>query len=170
MIVVRLLLRFLLVPLGALAATFVSVAVISLAQWNRFAALMAADTTTPDDAMLALVMVGSALILVLAVAGLAMLLPASIGVLISEGFAIRSWIFHAANGGLASWVGWYTMRETVKQYEFFDDPMIVVAAGIAAGFAYWAVAGWSAGFWKPVFGPPSHAPRPGTPSKSGTIA
>ena len=24
-------------------------------------------------------------------------------------------------------------------------------AGIAAGFAYWAVAGWSAGFWRPVF-------------------
>jgi len=25
------------------------------------------------------------------------------------------------------------------------------AAGLAGGFAYWAVAGWSAGFWKPVF-------------------
>mgnify|MGYP003331703740 CR=1 FL=1 len=32
---------------------------------------------------------------------------------------------------------------------------VVIGAGIAAGFAYWAVAGWSAGFWKPVFAPPS---------------
>jgi hypothetical protein len=23
--------------------------------------------------------------------------------------------------------------------------------GLAAGVAYWLVAGWSAGFWKPVF-------------------
>jgi hypothetical protein len=43
------------------------------------------------------------------------------------------------------------MDEFRRQYEFYDDPKIVVAAGIAAGFAYWAVAGWSAGFWKPVF-------------------
>jgi len=27
---------------------------------------------------------------------------------------------------------------------------ILVAAGIAAGFAYWLIAGWTAGFWKPV--------------------
>jgi hypothetical protein len=29
--------------------------------------------------------------------------------------------------------------------------MQIIAAGLAAGFAYWAIAGWNAGFWKPVF-------------------
>ena len=42
------------------------------------------------------------------------------------------------------------------------------AAGVVAGFAYWLVAGWSAGFWKPVFAPPpQHWPQqqslPGAP-------
>ena len=32
-----------------------------------------------------------------------------------------------------------------------NEPLPVIAAGLAGGFAYWAVAGWSAGFWKPVF-------------------
>ena len=32
-----------------------------------------------------------------------------------------------------------------------NEPLAVIAAGLAGGFAYWAVAGWSAGFWKPVF-------------------
>ena len=33
----------------------------------------------------------------------------------------------------------------------FDEPLVLVAAGIAGGFAYWAVAGFSAGFYKPIF-------------------
>ena len=43
---------------------------------------------------------------------------------------------------------------------FPDAPLIVVGAGIAAGFAYWLVAGWSAGFWKPVFAQPQAADAP----------
>ncbi len=31
------------------------------------------------------------------------------------------------------------------------DPLPIMAAGLAGGLAYWAVAGWSAGFWQPVF-------------------
>jgi hypothetical protein len=41
-----------------------------------------------------------------------------------------------------------------------DEPLIAIGAGIVAGFAYWAVAGWSAGFWKPVFRSPQPAPLP----------
>ena len=171
MIVLRLLLRLLIVPLGAMVATFVAVAVVSLAQWNRFAAMVVADKTTDDGAILALILVGSALTLILAFAALTMLLPASLGVLIAEAFAIRSWMFHAANGGVAAWVGWVTMEEFRRNYEFFDQPIVVVGAGIAAGFAYWAVAGWSAGFWKPVFAQPVDAVGPPqTPTKSGTFA
>ena len=82
-----------------------------------------------------------------------MLAPAALGVLIAEAFAIRSWMFHVANGGLSAWIGWIAMEDVRKPYEVFDQPLIVVGAGIAAGFAYWAIAGWSAGFWKPVFAP-----------------
>jgi len=39
----------------------------------------------------------------------------------------------------------------------------VFGAGLAGGFAYWAVAGWSAGFWKPVFTRPMRPPPPGDP-------
>ena len=39
-------------------------------------------------------------------------------------------------------------------------------AGLAGGFAYWAVAGWNAGFWKPVFrsGAPPAPPPDANPS------
>ena len=32
-----------------------------------------------------------------------------------------------------------------------NEPLPVIAAGLAGGLAYWAIAGFSAGFWKPVF-------------------
>jgi hypothetical protein len=72
-------------------------------------------------------------------------------VLIAEAFAIRSWIYHAVNGGLSAWIGWSLMRDTQAQYRFLTEPRILVAAGLAGGLAYWLVAGWTAGFWKPVF-------------------
>jgi len=42
----------------------------------------------------------------------------------------------------------------------------VIAAGLAGGFADWVIAGWNAGFWKPVSSretalpPPTAASRP----------
>ena len=51
-----------------------------------------------------------------------------------------------------------------KDYDLTDAPLIAVGAGIVAGFVYWAVAGWSAGFWKPVFAsPPANPPLPLAP-------
>jgi hypothetical protein len=90
--------------------------------------------------------------MIIAVSATAMLLPAAVGVVIAEALAIRSWIFHAANGGIAAWIGETTMVEMREPYDFQNGPLIAIGAGIAAGFAYWLVAGWSAGFWKPVFG------------------
>src|SRR5437588_550284 len=58
---------------------------------------------------------------------------------------------YAPLAGLSIWIGWTTMDSFRNQYALYQDPRIVVAAGLAAGFAYWAVAGWNAGFWKPVF-------------------
>src|SRR5262245_14665812 len=150
MIVIRFVLRFLLVPLAASVAICVAMLFVLTAQWNRFVALAGSNPVPPDD--LAMLLVAPAL--VLSAAAIAMLAPAAIGVLIAEAFAIRSWIFHVANGGLSVWLGWIAMEDIRKPYEVFDQPLIVVGAGIAAGFAYWAIAGWNAGFWKPVFAPP----------------
>jgi hypothetical protein len=148
MIVVRFILRFLLVPLAASVALCVAMLFVLTAQWNRFVALAGANPAPSDDA-LAMLLIAPAL--VLSVAATAMLAPAAIGALIAEAFAIRSWMFHVVNGGLSVWLGWIAMEEVRKPYEVFDQPLVVVGAGIAAGFAYWAIAGWNAGFWKPVF-------------------
>ena len=153
MIFFRFLLRFLLVPFAASVAICVALLVVILAHWNRFAALVAANPAPPEDEAFALLLLTPAL--VLSAAAMATLAPAALGVLLAEAFAIRSWIFHVANGGLSAWIGWLAMEQYRKQYEFYDEPIIVVGAGIAAGFAYWAIAGWNAGFWKPVLERPS---------------
>lgn len=150
MIVLRFLLRFFLVPLAAATAICVAMLVVIAAHWNRFMAIVAANPAPPDDASIAMVMV-LAPALVMSAAVVAMLAPASIGALIAEGFAIRSWIFHTLNGGLSAGLGWAMLAEVRRPYDIFDEPLIVAGAGIAAGFAYWAIAGWNAGFWKPVF-------------------
>lgn len=152
MIVVRFILRFLVVPFAASVAICVAMLFVLAAHWNRFAALTAANPAPPEDAALAMLLIAPAL--VLSAAAMAMLAPAALGVLISEAFVIRSWMFHVANGGISAWIGWIAMEDVRKPYDFFDAPLIVVGAGIVAGFAYWAIAGWNAGFWKPVFAPP----------------
>jgi hypothetical protein len=156
MIVGRLLLRFLLVPLGACIAITVAVVFVLIAQWNRFSALI--DARSGDDFIVVL-FAGSWIAFVSAISTAAMLLPALLGVLIAEAFAIRSWIYHAANGGLSSWIGVTSLVELRAPYDFYDDRLIAIAAGIAAGFAYWAVAGWTSGFWKPVSEPKPEASR-----------
>ena len=79
----------------------------------------------------------------------------AIGILISEAFAIRSWIFHAGNGAVSAWIGWSLFGYVDDTRIPLNEPLAVLAAGLAGGLAYWAVAGWSAGFWKPVFRDPS---------------
>ena len=132
-----------------------------VAHWNRFSALVAADRGG-EEFVVALFFVGSWVMIVAAISAAAMLTPAALGALIAEAFAIRSWIFHVANGGI---VGLDRPRrrsvEMRKPDDFYSEPIIVVGAGIVAGFAYWAVAGWSAGFWKPVFAPPPQSQPPG---------
>ena len=97
----RLLLRFLLVPLGYFAAVVVATLVIVLGSWKLAAA--AADPDTQMFAIFGFVFAAPVLLVML----LSMMwLPAGIGVLISEAFALRSFLFHAANGAVSAWIGW----------------------------------------------------------------
>jgi hypothetical protein len=166
MILGRLIMRIFLVPLGASLAICVAVLVVIAAHWNRFAALLAANPDAGDEAMATLIVAGPAIAVVVSVSAMAMMLPAVLGALLAEAFAIRSWIFHVANGAISAWVGSVNFVEASAPYDFYTAPLVVVAAGIAAGFTYWAVAGWSAGFWKPVFARPeqSAAPTPAAPA------
>src|SRR5215472_9229496 len=149
-VLVRLLLRFILVPLGAAVALAAAAAVVIIAHRNALVALLDADPQTQQDYFIALAFGGPLLALLLSIWAFYVFVPAAIGVLISEAFAIRSWIFHAANGGLSAWLGWALTQDIRDEYRFLAEPMILVAAGLAAGLVSWIVAGWTAGFWKPT--------------------
>jgi hypothetical protein len=149
--VLRLILRLFLVPLGGAVAFAVAMILLAVAHWHEFAALADARPDEQGYWLLAFVLAGPVLAFLLSLAVALTLLAAAVGVLISEAFAIRSWIYHAANGGLAAWIGWSLMQDTQNDYRFLAEPRILVAAGLAGGLAYWVVAGSTAGFWKPVF-------------------
>ena len=149
-VVIRLLLRFILVPLGAAVALAAAAAVIVIAHRNALVAVLNADPQAQQDYFIALLFGGPMLALLLSIWAFYVLVPAAIGVLISEAFAIRSWIFHAANGGFAAWLGWALTQDIRDEYRFLTEPRMLVAAGLLAGLAYWIVSGCTAGFWKPL--------------------
>jgi hypothetical protein len=146
----RFLLRLLLVPLGAVVAMTIAMLVMLFAHWSEVRNLAHAPPDTQETWLLALVIAGPMLAFLLSLSAALSLVTAAIGVLISETFAIRSWIFHAANGGLAAWIGWSLTQDIRDEYRVLTEPKILIAAGLAGGLAYWLVAGWTAGFWKPI--------------------
>jgi hypothetical protein len=158
--VVRFLLRLLLVPLGGAVAIMAAMAVMLAAHRNGIAALANADPQVQDLRLLDVLRAGPLLALLLSLTFAFTILAAAVGALIAEAFAIRSWMYHAANGGLAAWIGWSLMNHVEERYRFLTEPKILVAAGLAGGLAYWLVAGSTAGFWKPVFSPPERSLTP----------
>ncbi len=154
MIIVRLLLRFLVVPLGVAVAFCVAALVVLISHWGRLTAALASDPPSGgSDSFWVFLFFGGIYMLIWMGIALSSMLPAAVGILISEGFAIRHWAFHAVNGAVSVWIGSLLISQGSEGAEYLNVPVIVIGAGVAAGFAYWAVAGWSAGFWKPVFAP-----------------
>ena len=151
MIVARFILRFLVVPFGILAAVMVGLAVVIVGEWNAYVAF--ANSHPESGEFVIGAMIFAPFIFMILVGGaLGMLAPGAIGILIAEFFAIRSWIFHVANGALSAWVGWSMIDGPRGTEKLFQDPKLIVLMGLFAGITYWLIAGWSAGFWKPVFG------------------
>jgi len=152
-VLIRFLMRFILVPLGAAVGLAAAGAFVVIANHNALRALLDADPQAQEEYFAAFLFGGPLLALLLSIWAFYVLVPAAIGVLISETFAIRSWMFHAANGGLATWLGWALTQDLRDEYRFLTEPVVLVATGFVAGLAYWIVAGWTAGFWKPIRSP-----------------
>src|SRR5690349_16518763 len=150
---VRFILRLLLVPLGVAVALPVSLTIMLVANWGGIVSLANPNPDAQGWWLVVFLFAGPVLAVLLSFVLLISLSAVAIGVLIAEGFAIRSWIYHAANGGLAGWIGAAMTDDIQEKYRFLTEPKIMIAAGLGGGLAYWLVAGWSSGFWKPVFGP-----------------
>lgn len=146
--VIRLLLRVLLVPLGYLAAGLAATIVVLIAWWQFVDPSIGPSPDGPDFAVLGAI-IGAPILLIVMLGSI--LPPISVGLLISEVLALRSWIFHVLNGIVSMWVGWQLFGADAGTGLPTEQPTVVIAAGVAAGFAYWVVAGFSAGFYKPVF-------------------
>jgi hypothetical protein len=152
----RLILRFLLIPFGYLAAVIAGTLVILFGSWRLGELAAQSDSDGQGMAMLAFVIVGPTLFVLLL---WVMWLPSAIGILLAEAFALRSWMYHAANGAVSAWLAWSLFGGVDVSRIPLNQPIAIIAAGLAGGFAYWAVAGWNAGFWKPVFHSEAPAPK-----------
>ncbi len=145
--VFRLILRFLLIPVGVLAAILTGTVVILFGQW-RIGAI--ADQELEPEAFIAVVQAlftGTFLVTFLVCV---MWLVALVGVLFSETFAVRSWMFHAGNGAVSAFIGARLFPSVSGETAPLAEPLYLLAAGLAGGLIYWLIAGWSAGFWKPM--------------------
>src|SRR5215468_12380580 len=89
----RLILRFLLVPLGALVAVLAAVATLIIAHWSTMLALAGFYQRQQGD-----VFAGPLLLFGIGLYATFMMAPAAIGASIVETFAVRSWSYHALNG------------------------------------------------------------------------
>lgn len=144
----RLLLRLLVVPLGLICGFIATVVVVMIGYWrigDLLSGLNEVDAIAIIDGL-------SAAAFALSAVAIAMWSIALIGVLFAEAFAVRSWLFHAANGAASAFVGarLFAPYPSTPEPVPFDGNVYILAAGLAGGLAYWLVAGWSAGFWKPL--------------------
>jgi hypothetical protein len=142
----RLLLRFVLVPLGYFAGVLAGTLVILFGAWK----IGQADALGSQARAIAVYGYAFAAPVLLVVLLSIMWLPCAIGVLLAEAFALRTWMFHAGNGAISAWVAWNLFGYMDDSRAPLTGPLAVLAAGLAGGLAYWAIAGWNAGFWKPV--------------------
>lgn len=147
--ILRLLMRLLIVPLGYVCGMLAAMAVVVIGYWqigNLLAGVEEIELFAILDALVSATMALTAVVTT-------MWLIASIGILFAECFAVRSWMFHTANGAISAWLGAQLFQPYGDVPVAFDGDFYIIAAGLAGGLAYWLVAGWSAGFWKPVTAP-----------------
>ncbi len=158
--VLRLLLRVLVVPLGYAVGMLAMLVVLTIALFDLSHALprlMMLDIPGIIDAMIKVMTTLSGL--VLTAWGLA-----SVGLLFAEAFAVRSLLFHTLNVGISGWIAGQMLTPFGPRPIDPGADLYPLAAGLCGGIAYWAIAGWTSGFWKPFDGSrPVRRPRPAGP-------
>lgn len=142
----RLLLRLVVVPLGIMVGICATMAVIIFGYW-RIGDVLAGAVDVQATDLFEMLATGTFLLATVAVT---MWAVALIGILFAEGFAIRSWMYYVANGAISALLGAEIFAPYGDTPVPFDGNLYVIGSGLAGGMAYWLVAGWSAGFWKPV--------------------
>ena len=155
----RLLLRFIIVPLGMICGFIASFLVILFGYW-RVGDLLAGNVDVEAIALYDALAAASYLLMMVV---LAMWAVALIGILFAEAFAVRSWMFHVASGTVSAFLGTQLYPVMMGEPAPLADPFYILATGLAGGLVYWLVAGWGAGFWKTVLAAP-RAPQSPPPS------
>src|SRR5258707_11329122 len=148
----RLLLRLVLVPLGYAVAVVVGTLVIVLGSWKLGEAAL--HPATQAFAIFGFVFAAPVLLVMLLSL---MWLPAAIGILISETFAIRSFIFHAGNGAMSAFIGWNLFGYIDDTRVPLNEPLPVIAAGPAGGLGHLARPGLSPRVLETIFFRPAGA-------------
>src|SRR5215813_9264874 len=97
-IIGRLLLRLIVVSIGAAVAIVAGIAVPCVANWKG---CLAMPGVPPDSHVAAELVLAGAMVFILIRATFVILMPAVTAILAGETFAVRSWIFHAFNGAVS---------------------------------------------------------------------
>ena len=86
--------------------------------------------------------------------GAVAILPAVVGIAISEGARVRSFIYYGVGGALVALASYYgsdisvQLENTTDVTPVGNTLQLAAAAGILGGLAYWLVAGRNAGRWR----------------------
>ncbi|HLL26180.1 MAG TPA: hypothetical protein VKT73_00830 [Xanthobacteraceae bacterium] len=133
--------RFFVVIFGLFFAALAAGAVLV------FATLPPDTFDAPFDRVDWLILWGSILTSAAIVSAIAFV-PAVVVILIAEALAFRSLFFYALAGGIGGLAYGLTFPAAAVANTLDRTTEITLAAGAAAGIAYWLVAGRTAGLWR----------------------
>jgi hypothetical protein len=133
----RFVLRLFLVPIGLAFAILAGILVVLVAITRGGGLFM------PDEYPWTMEELFFAALPVLFFVGPGLFAAGLVIALLSEAFAIRSWVFYVAAGAVTSWVTAFLLG--LGGEDAFVSIEATVAAGLVGGMFYWAVAGRTAG-------------------------
>ncbi|MCK0197525.1 hypothetical protein MWN34_11425 [Ancylobacter sp. 6x-1] len=143
----RLLLRFLVVPFGIMVGMGVTMAIVALGYFDVMRAVPRIVATAEPFAF---VHAASNVFVVLSALIMFIWALAIIPILCAEVFAIRSLLYHVMNVGICGWLAGQMLQPFGRSPADPNAGLYTVAAGFCGGLVYWIIGGWSAGYWKPI--------------------
>jgi hypothetical protein len=118
----RLLLRFIIVPVGYFAGVLAGTLVILFGSWK----IGRIDSFDVEARAIAIYGYAFAAPVLLVILLSVMWLPTAIGILLSEVLALRSWMFHAGNGALSAWIAWSLFGSMDDSRLPLNQPLAVI--------------------------------------------